>query len=77
MKVGIVGAGAAGLCCAHHFGNRSPQHFHVHVFEKNCEVGGTWIYEDNSSDLDTRIGNDGVHKAAAHSSMYKNLRYGL
>ena len=39
-SVAIIGAGAAGLCCARHFGG-NPAQFNVQVYEKGSEVGGT------------------------------------
>lgn len=56
----MIGAGAAGLCCARHI-SKYPEHFHVQVLEQNNEVGGTWIYSSSRN--------------AQHSSMYKNLKY--
>ena len=81
-KVAIVGAGAAGLCCARHFGS-CPDRFQVQMFEKGSELGGTWIYTeshellDGSTQVDVRdcCGVGGPSSAAVHSSMYKNLRY--
>ena len=60
-RVAIIGAGAAGLCCARHFARDLDSAYHVKVFEKGSEVGGTWIY---SSAADGHT----------HSSIYKNLR---
>jgi len=54
--IAIIGAGAAGLCCARHFLNSN---YHVKIFEKGGDVGGTWVY---SAAVD------------GHSSIYKNLR---
>ena len=79
-SVAIIGAGAAGLCCARHFGG-NPAQFKVQVFEKGSEVGGTWIYESSSSqglkDVREKRSNAAgdVPVADVHSSMYKNLRY--
>ena len=39
MKVAVIGAGAAGLCCARHL-NRYPKHFHFQVFEQMLEEIG-------------------------------------
>ena len=76
--VAIVGAGAAGLCCARHF-SMCPNLFQIRVFEKGAEIGGTWVYENSHSHCieslrdvrETSLLDDGVH---VHSSMYKNLR---
>ena len=73
--VAIIGAGAAGLCSAHHF-SRFPDLFQISVFEKGTEIGGTWVYENSHSHVeslrDVRVENDGG--ISVHSSMYKNLR---
>ena len=61
MKVAVVGAGPAGLCCARHL-TKLKEHFQCQVFEKAKEVGGTWVYTPISSSMDV------------HSSIYKNLR---
>ena len=61
-RVAIIGAGAAGLCCARHF-TRELNHFDIQVFEKSYSVGGTWMF---------------CHETAphpVHSSVYKNLRH--
>ena len=77
-SVAIIGAGAAGLCCARHFGG-NPEHFKVQVFEKGSEVGGTWIFESSSSqglkDVREKRSNAAGDVADVHSSVYKNLRY--
>ena len=71
MKVAVVGAGAAGLCCARHL-SRYQDHFQFQVLERMAMVGGTWVYspiqEAPPSASDPLC--QGVH-----SSMYKNLRY--
>ena len=61
LKVAIIGAGAAGLCCARHF-TGDLKSFQVHVYEKSDVVGGTWVYS-----------NEAVPDSV-HSSVYKNLR---
>lgn len=77
-KVAVVGAGAAGLCCARHL-SKYPEHFQFSVFEQSVEVGGTWVYEKNDHTLqDVRDGSDSAEGAPSlHSSMYKNLRYDM
>ncbi len=62
MKVAIIGAGAAGLCCARHL-RRYPEYFQFQVLEKMKEVGGTWVFSPTT--------NEGL----VHSSIYKNLKY--
>lgn len=78
--VAIIGAGAAGLCCARHF-SRYPNLFQIRVFEKGSEIGGTWVYENSRSHCieslrdvrdTTKSLDDGG--SSVHSSMYKNLR---
>lgn len=66
MHVAIVGAGAAGLCCARHLSQHQDV-FSFRVFEKASGVGGTWIYTDQT-------GIDGTTKLPVHSSMYASLR---
>lgn len=63
-KVAIIGAGAAGLCCAKHL----CEEFSVRVYEMTGGVGGTWVYTDNT-------GCDEVTGLPIHSSMYHNLKY--
>lgn len=62
MKVCIIGAGAAGLCAAHHC---LIKNWKVIIFEKTDQIGGTWVYVENSSEK----------KGSVHSSMYKSLKY--
>lgn len=62
MKLCVIGAGAAGLCAARHgaqFG------YEVTVFEKSSEIGGTWVYTD-----ETGKDKNGLD---VHSSMYQGL----
>ncbi len=66
MKVAVIGAGAAGLCCARHL-RRYPEYFQFQVFEQSWEVGGTWAYTPVVP---------GSHDHV-HSSVYKNLRQGV
>lgn len=65
IRVAVIGAGAAGLCAARHLASK-PHLYQVHVFEKSDQVGGTWIYtEDTGKDK---------YGLAVHSSMYRNLK---
>ncbi|CRK97656.1 CLUMA_CG011041, isoform A [Clunio marinus] len=66
MKVGIIGAGAAGLCAIKHALSFDCE---VIAFEQSDRIGGTWVYTDDT-------GSD-KHGNAIHSSMYKNLRTNL
>ena len=62
VRVAVIGAGAAGLCCARLLASR-PDYFTLKIFEKAAVVGGTWVYEESGNN------EDGMH-----SSVYKNLR---
>ena len=65
QKVAVVGAGAAGLCCARYL-SRHPNRFVFTVFEKAREIGGTWLYTDRT-DCDE-------YGLPVHSSMNAELR---
>ena len=67
LRVAVVGAGAAGLCCARYLGCHADR-FSFSVFEKANVVGGTWAYTDRT-DLDE-------YGLPIHSSMNTNLRFG-
>ena len=72
-RVAVIGAGAAGLCCARHL-SRFPETFQFTVYEQSDQVGGTWVYSNPSpqaSPVDIRT----VDAHGPHSSTYKNLRY--
>lgn len=66
VKVGVIGAGAAGLCAIRHalsFG------CDVIAFEQSDTIGGTWVYnEANGKDK---------HGNHIHSSMYRGLHTNL
>ncbi|KAA0202625.1 hypothetical protein HAZT_HAZT009104 [Hyalella azteca] len=66
--VGIIGAGAAGLCALRHALTASPNIVPV-IWEQSKVVGGTWVYTDNIDKDD--------HGLPVHSSMYKSLRTNL
>lgn len=62
LRIGVIGAGAAGLSAVKHaldFG------CDVMAFEKNDEIGGTWIYTDD-------VGKD-KHDLELFSGMYEGL----
>ncbi|CRK89036.1 CLUMA_CG002498, isoform A [Clunio marinus] len=66
MKIGVVGAGPAGLAAIRHsleFGCE------VVAFEQNESIGGTWIYTDN---IETN-----KYGLEEHSSMYQGLMTNL
>ena len=65
LKVAVIGAGGAGLCCARHL-SRYPDRFSVSVFERANDIGGTWLYTDRT-DLDE-------YGLPVHSSIPKALR---
>lgn len=62
MKVGIIGAGPAGLCAIKHC---IAFDCDVIAFEQNDTLGGTWNYTDETEK--DKHGND------VHSSMYQGL----
>lgn len=68
-RIGIIGAGAAGLCAARHFCNSIEGNFKVTLLEQQDHVGGTWKH---STDIDKDTTGNRVH-----SSMYDNLRTNL
>lgn len=45
LRVCIVGAGATGLCSAHHMLNEG---FEPVIFERADTLGGLWAYRDDS-----------------------------
>ncbi|CAL4167656.1 unnamed protein product, partial [Meganyctiphanes norvegica] len=66
-RIGVIGAGAGGLCAARHIlaaGNIQPV-----VWEQSDRVGGTWVYNPNT-------GQD-KNGLPIFSSMYKNLKTNL
>ena len=62
--VGIIGAGAAGLCALRHVLN--TEGLTPLIWEQSRVIGGTWVYTD-------KIETD-EFGLPLHSSMYKNLR---
>ncbi|XP_076332501.1 uncharacterized protein LOC143237300 [Tachypleus tridentatus] len=65
LRVGVIGAGAAGLVAARHLAAQSDL-FNFVVYEQTGEVGGTWYYRDE-------VGTD-EFGLPIHSSVYKNMR---
>lgn len=63
MKVAVIGAGTAGLSAAKH---SLANGFEVVVFEQARQVGGTWVYTDNTGA--DEFGLD------VHTSMYQGLQ---
>lgn len=68
LRVAVIGAGAAGLSAARHLAAK-PEFFGVTVFEQANQVGGTWVYTEQ-----TGFDEWGL---PIHSSMYKTLRTNL
>ncbi|CAG9863786.1 unnamed protein product [Phyllotreta striolata] len=66
MRVGIIGAGAAGLASARQVIQKG---FHCDVFEIADQIGGVWVYTD-------RVGHD-EYGYPVYSAMYQNLRTNL
>ncbi|XP_046493273.1 uncharacterized protein [Neodiprion pinetum] len=64
-RVAIIGGGVSGLIVAKHLAT-NPETFDFTLFEQTDQVGGTWVYTDET-DFDSR-------GLPVHSSMYKNLR---
>lgn len=64
-RIAIVGGGVAGLLVARHTAAKLDT-YSLTLFEQTDQVGGTWIYTDET-DVDK-------HGLPIHSSMYKNLR---
>lgn len=64
-RVCIIGAGASGLCAARQLSTLdSPPE--IVVYEQSKEVGGVWVYRDESD-----VDQDGF---PVQGRMYKNLR---
>ncbi|XP_070575792.1 uncharacterized protein [Ptychodera flava] len=68
LRVAVIGAGAAGLCAARHLAS-DPGTFEPHVFEKTQEIGGMWVYTEET-------GTD-KYGETIHSSMYWDLKTNL
>lgn len=66
MRIGIIGAGAAGLCAIKNCISFDCQ---IIAFEQSDQIGGTWVYTEN-------IGTD-KYDNDIHSSMYKSLKTNL
>ncbi len=64
VRVAVIGAGAAGLVALRNLTSR-PSVFTAIAFEQTPNVGGTWVYTEN-----TGLDYNGLD---IHSSMYKNM----
>ncbi len=76
-RVAVIGAGAAGLCCARHL-SKFPETFQFTVYEQSEQVGGVWVYDNPTpgkvKDVRDVVKSCKPNEALFHSSMYKNLR---
>ena len=66
IRVCVIGAGTAGLSAVK---NSLDHHLEVVCYERNENVGGTWIYENTDITVQT--------DEEVHSSMYQGLRTNL
>ncbi|XP_078527609.1 uncharacterized protein LOC144799878 [Lissotriton helveticus] len=69
LQVGVIGAGAAGLCAARHILAQPAVFAAPVVFESSDRIGGTWVYNEKTGTSD-----DGL---PIHSSMYRALKTNL
>ncbi|KAM7345500.1 flavin-containing monooxygenase 2 [Cochliomyia hominivorax] len=67
IRVCVVGAGTAGLSAVK---NSLEHHLEVVCYERDDQVGGTWVYNDANI-------NDLSNEEDVHSSMYQGLRTNL
>ena len=65
ITVGIIGAGASGLCALRHA--LQTEGMSPIVWERSRNIGGTWVYSDISG-----VDEFGI---PIHSSMYNSLRF--
>lgn len=63
IRVCVVGAGTAGLSAVK---NSLEHHLEVVCYERDDQVGGTWVYKD--TDITEQCDDE------VHSSMYQGLR---
>ncbi|XP_043462320.1 flavin-containing monooxygenase FMO GS-OX-like 2 [Leptopilina heterotoma] len=68
IRIAIIGGGVAGLIVARHVTSR-PEFYSVCLFEQTDEIGGTWVYTDETEFDENQL--------PVHSSMYENLRTNL
>ena len=64
LRVAVIGAGAAGLSALRHL-TACPSLFTALAFEQTSNVGGTWVYTE-----DTGVDRN---RLPIHSSMYKHM----
>lgn len=63
INIAVIGAGPSGLCAAKHAIGHG---YNVTVYEQTSEIGGTWVYTDQTDTDDYGL--------PIHTSMYKNMR---
>lgn len=66
-SVGIIGAGAAGLCAIRHFKDHSKLFDPIVCYEQTNLIGGTWNYVED-------VGIDPQTNLPVHSSIYRDMR---
>lgn len=69
MKVAIIGAGCAGLCSARHCLDNG---FQVTVYEQTENIGGIWVYTDQTDSRDDYRVHPGVYKGLRFVLFYLN-----
>ncbi|TYK19495.1 flavin-containing monooxygenase FMO GS-OX-like 3 isoform X1 [Cucumis melo var. makuwa] len=67
-RVAVIGAGAGGLVSAREL---SREGHHVVVFERNTQIGGTWVYSPKIESDPLGVDPD---RTRIHSSLFKSLR---
>ncbi|KAM7259591.1 hypothetical protein ACFE04_015332 [Oxalis oulophora] len=70
-RVAVIGAGAAGLVAARELHRQGHS---VIVFEQNAQLGGTWVYNDQTESDSVGVDPDRIK---VHSSLYNSLRTNL
>ncbi|GLJ13516.1 hypothetical protein SUGI_0214190 [Cryptomeria japonica] len=69
-KVGVIGAGAAGLVAAREL---KREGFEVVVYEQNSDVGGIWLYNPNVGDDPLGLELTGPNQGIAYQSLRTNV----
>ncbi|KAL5728875.1 hypothetical protein ACHQM5_001905 [Ranunculus cassubicifolius] len=70
-KVAVIGAGASGLVASRELTLAGHK---VTVFERNSQIGGTWLYDPNTES--DPLSTD-PSRSIVHTSLYKSLRTNL
>ena len=63
--VAVIGSGMSGLLVIHHL-MQSKTKFSVTAFERNYDIGGLWLYTDQTTPDEFGL--------PVYSAMYNNLR---